>query len=360
MPTWSGTLTEIQTLLASGVPNALDVVRRKYLVGLHQHTGRNVILYASKFTQADPGTPPEAISINEEDLQGLMEVVHGLGSNRELDLVLHSPGGSLEAAEALVNYLRSKFTHIRVIVPHLAMSAATMIACAADGILMGKHSFLGPTDPQLVIVTPTGPRLVAMQAILEQFADAVRECQDPRKLAAWAPMLSLYGPDLLVRCRNGSAMSEKLVADWLARYMFKSRPKKTARAKGKAIAGWLSNHGHFKSHARHIPRDQLEEKGLLIEHLEADQKVQELVLSLYHATTITFSLSAVVKMMENHLGRAYMRTIQVAPPSPAAPSPAAPAQQLPPPPMQDEAPMQWPPGQVSPVPDGSSGASGAT
>src|SRR5208337_1766644 len=115
------------------------------------HTGRAVILYASKWTQ-EPNIPPQLLSIVDEDLQGLMEVIHDV-SETDLDLILHSPGGSLEAAEAFVLYLRSKFSHIRVIVPQLAMSAATMIACAGDAIVLGKHSFLGPIDPQLMLNT---------------------------------------------------------------------------------------------------------------------------------------------------------------------------------------------------------------
>ena len=51
--------------------------------------------------------------------------------NDKLDLIIHSPGGSVEAAEQIVNYLRAKYAHIRAIIPHSAMSAATMIACAA-------------------------------------------------------------------------------------------------------------------------------------------------------------------------------------------------------------------------------------
>ena len=83
---------------------------------------------------------------HDEDIHALMEVTAGLHSP-DVDLILHSPAGSPEAAEAIVSYLRSRFTHIRVVVPQLAMFAATMIACAADEIVMGKHSFLGPTDP---------------------------------------------------------------------------------------------------------------------------------------------------------------------------------------------------------------------
>src|SRR5215471_13862037 len=144
MPTWGEILHELQTGQALKAP-PFDAVRRKYLVSLHAHTRRNTILYATKWTQ--PGmSPPELTSIAEEDVQGLMEVIHGI-QGEELDLMLHSPGGSPEAAEAFVSYLRSKFSHIRIIVPHLAMSAATMIACSANSIVMGKHSFLGPIDP---------------------------------------------------------------------------------------------------------------------------------------------------------------------------------------------------------------------
>lgn len=141
MPTWGGILKELKDSQHGGKPASFDAIRRKYLVELSQYTGRAVILYSTKFATPGP-ISPELLSINDEDLQGLMEVTHGL-TNTNLDLILHSPGGSLEAAEALVSYLRSKFDHIRVVVPNLAMSAATMISCAADRIMMGKHSFLG-------------------------------------------------------------------------------------------------------------------------------------------------------------------------------------------------------------------------
>lgn len=187
------------------------------MVATHNYTKRNVILYATRFTQGDPEIPPQLLSIADEDIQGLMEVTHSL-TQPKLDLVLHSPGGSLTAAEAIVSYLRSKFDHIRVVVPHLAMSAATMIACAADVIVLGKHSFLGPLDPQVSIITKTGPRMVPVQAILEQFAQARRECSDPKKLPAWLPMLEQYGPDLLVQCEHASELSYELVADYLETY----------------------------------------------------------------------------------------------------------------------------------------------
>ena len=82
-----------------------------------------------------------------DDLQGFMAAQHEL-KGPDLDLIVHSPGGSSEAAEQIVRYLRSRYSYIRVIVPLQAMSAGTMIACAADEIVMGRESALGPVDPQ--------------------------------------------------------------------------------------------------------------------------------------------------------------------------------------------------------------------
>ena len=107
-----------------------------------------------------------------------MDVTGGL-HDKNLDLILHSPGGSPEAAEGIVSYLRSRFQNIRVIVPELAMSAATMISCAANEIVMGKHSFLGPIDPQLLVSTQLGQRYVPAQAVLDQFDKAQKECHVP-------------------------------------------------------------------------------------------------------------------------------------------------------------------------------------
>ncbi len=202
MPIWSGILAESH----SGQPQDFDGVRRKYLIELHRHIRRNIVLYASGWLQGE--APLGLVSIVDEDMQAFMEVSQGLESNH-LDLILHSPGGSPEAAEAIVSYLRSRFSHIWVIVPQLAMSAATMIACAADEIVRGKHSFLGPTDPQIVLQTMLGVGAVPAQAVLDQFDRAQRECADPAKLTAWLPMLSQYGPDLLVQCESALEMSRE-------------------------------------------------------------------------------------------------------------------------------------------------------
>lgn len=240
-----------------------------------------------------------------------MEVCHGLKSP-DLDLILHSPGGSPEAAEAIVSYLRSRFSNIRVIVPQLAMSAATMVACAANQIVLGKHSSLGPTDPQILVPTSLGVRAAPAQAILNQFDLAQKECADPTKLPAWLPMLSQYGPDLLVQCESALEMSRELVRKWLKSYMFSGKADREKRVE--SVSDWLADHMNFKSHARHIPREEIEKQQLSVIRLEEDQRFQDLVLSVFHATTHTVTGTPAVKIVENQNGRAFIKQQFVQPP----------------------------------------------
>ncbi|MDX2119835.1 MAG: serine protease [Gemmatimonadota bacterium] len=306
MPTWGELIPELQAATAQHGPLAFDITRRKYLTALSAHTGRNTILYATKWTQAG-GVDPGLVSISLADVQGLMEVVHGLDGRRGLDLVLHSPGGSPDAAEAVVHYLRSKFDDIRVIVPQAAMSAATMLACAANRIIMGKHSSLGPIDPQFLLPVPNGMTMAhPAQAILDQFDLAKEECKDPALLGAWIPILPQYGPSLLIQCYNALDLAEELVAEWLRTWMLAPLGAKTARRKAKAIATWLSDHTSFKSHGRPIHRDLAKAKGLVVDDLEHDQVLQDLVLTVFHATTHTFGATPAAKIVENHLGRAFV------------------------------------------------------
>lgn len=341
MPTWGEILQELQQLhkqIAQSVQpgqapravSAFDVVRRKYLAQVAQRTRRPVVLYAAKWTQPTPGgIAPELVSISPEDLQGFMEVLHGL-AGPAIDLIVHSPGGSAEATEAIVKYVRSRFSDVRVFVPHAAMSAATMLACSANVIVMGKHSFLGPIDPQFIVPTESGYAAVPAHAILEQFELAKQEClKQPALLPAWLPILRQYGPALIVQCKLARELSESFVAEWLSEYMFSGHAD--AKRRGLAIAKKLADHGNFKSHTRFIHRDRVKELGLLVEDLEVDQDLQDDVLSVFHAVTHTFNGTGSVKIIENHLGKAFLKIaqpqmvmMQPAGPFPAPQAPAAP------------------------------------
>lgn len=303
MPTWSQILKEIKICSANGNSSPQDIIRRKYLNALNKYTKRSTIIYATSFTQKNG--PPELTSVVEEDVQGFMEVLFAL-PKEPIDLILHSPGGSPEAAEGIVEYLHAQFPEIRIIVPQIAMSAATMIACSGKSILMGKHSNLGPVDPQIIVTTPNGATISPAQAIIDQFYLGLKEINEIDK-QGWSILLNQYGVSLITECQNYITMSEKLVEDWLSRFMFKDLTEDESKVKAKKIAEILANHDNFKSHGRHISRDKAIEIGLVIEKLEEDSKLQDLILSVFHATTFSFMHTKAHKIIENHNGKAFIK-----------------------------------------------------
>lgn len=294
-------LADIQNKILSYKTAGQDVLRREYLTELHEHTGRDTIVYASAYASGKGGVPPVTLSVSTEDIQGFMAAINGL-KGKELDLILHSPGGSLEAAEQIVNYLRSKYSHLRVIVPQNAMSAATMIACAADVIVMGKQSAIGPIDPQITFPTQHGPFTAPAQALLDDFEKAKEEViKTPQVAPLWVSKMKDYPPGIFNICQDTLTLAKEKVELWLQQNMFKG--DSNAGSKAHSIASWLGDAHHHKTHGHPISFDEATAKGLKIERLEEDQKFQDLVLSVFHAATVTFGVTNCVKIIENHNGK---------------------------------------------------------
>ena len=109
----------------------------------HIREGRDVLVYAADLNKSNA-----AISINYSDVLPFNDQLANLKSQK-LDLILETPGGSGEAADDMVRVLRDRYDDIAVIVPGWAKSAGTLMTMAADEILMGKASALGPIDAQL-------------------------------------------------------------------------------------------------------------------------------------------------------------------------------------------------------------------
>lgn len=301
MPTWGQLLGEIRTQIQSGDQQAFDTIRNKYLKELSDFTGRDTIVYATRWTSGD--APPNLVSITDEDIHAFMEAVSGLKSDN-LDLIIHSGGGSAEATDAIVSYLRQKFKHIRIIIPQAAMSAGTMLACSADRIVMGKQSSIGPIDPQFILQTAVGVQAIPAHAIIEQFKKAQEDCAtNPKNLNSWLPMLSQYGPALLVRCQDQIDFGKELVGNWLKEYMFKGEDSSIPDD----IAEYLSNHGNFKTHGKHIGIEKAKEIGLKIEQLEDNQDFQDKVLSAFHATMHAFGSTNTAKIIANQNGNCFLK-----------------------------------------------------
>lgn len=301
---------EIQQEILKHKGAAQDDVRREYLKKLAEHTGRDTVIYASAFSAPKaPQIPGTVFSITPDDVQGFMSALHGLKGD-SLDIILHSPGGSMEVADQIVQYLRAKYKHIRAIVPQNAMSAATMIACACDSIVMGKHSALGPIDPQVTFPTARGTFTAPAQAILDEFEQAKREIKaDQTTIPLWASKIQAYPHGFLQLCQTTLVLAKEKVAEWLSMYMFAK--DEHAIELSRMISDWLGNAKEHKTHGRPIGIAQAKGKGLKVESLEEDQDFQELVLSVFHASMVTFLVTDCVKMVENQNGRGVFSQVQV-------------------------------------------------
>jgi hypothetical protein len=278
---------------------------------------RNVVLYGSAFLQK-PQAPSQSLQITHEDLNGFMSVVFGMDFDRDLTLILHTPGGVTNAAETIVAYLRSKFRRVEVIVPAYAMSAGTMISLSAERVVMGRQSQLGPIDPQLQL--PAQGRFVSARAIVEQFDRAKADILGDLNMAhVWAPALGTLGPALLQEAQNALQYGEDMVARWLSDYMFKGRHNRLAR--GAQVAEYFNDATIHKSHGRRIDRAEAKKVGVVIEELEPVPDLQDAVLTSYHLVTLLFEKTLTTKVIWSHAARTWLKNWQ---PQPAAPATAAP------------------------------------
>lgn len=304
MPNWNEVLNEINERQIEinereRRDNALDSVRRKYLKQVSDITGRNTIAYYSGFLQKPR---IEQTSIDDDDKNGFMSVIHKLDCAKGLDLILHTPGGNLAAAESLVDYLQKMFgSDIRAIVPQIAMSAGTMMACSCKEIIMGKESNLGPIDPQF--------RGIPASGVVEEFQRAFQEIKlDATKIPIWQVIISKYDPTFIGECEKAISWSKEIVHTWLKNNMFANDP--FAEENASKVVDFLSDHENTKSHSRHITIDECKYIGLKVIDLEGylvDRDFQDAVLSMHHAYMHTFSNSTSIKIIENQNGIAMVR-----------------------------------------------------
>ncbi|WP_456431397.1 SDH family Clp fold serine proteinase [Thermosulfuriphilus sp.] len=88
--------------------------------------------------------------IDIDDSEAILRAIRLTPEEMPIDLILHTPGGLVLAAEQIARALKEHPGKVTVFIPHYAMSGGTLIALAADEIVMDKNAVLGPVDPQFV------------------------------------------------------------------------------------------------------------------------------------------------------------------------------------------------------------------
>ena len=288
MATWDEIFNDVQP------HTCIEKKISKALLDLSMYTKRNVIVYFSAWQQKQ-GVFGN-FSIDDNDRNGFMSVLSGLDKSRGLDLILHTPGGDLAATKSIVEYITQFFNNdIRVIVPHTAMSAGTMIACAAKEIYLGLHSNLGPIDPQI--------NGAPANEYLKLLRNAMTDYSKGENITYWREVLQKYPPTFFGLCQNAIDVSKKYVYSWLERNMLKdveaSRINETVE--------YLANYDFHLQHNTRLHINELKEKTCLkICAMEDNHKLQDLFLTIYHCFVIYASAFSCAKRITNHKGKTYL------------------------------------------------------
>lgn len=273
-----GNFIEIRQEIES---NQVTDVLNKYIKKLADFTKRNVIAYYSGWLYRDNCE----YQINDKDMCSFMTALHGVDFNKGLDLILHTPGGVIEATESIIKYLKSKFNdNIRVIVPHLAMSAGTMIALSSSKIIMGEHSSLGPVDPFI--------GSLSTHDILLEFNQALKYVNKfPSTAPLWQVQLNKLPPIVFSKSEKVIKMTEEIVRELLKENMLKNKNDSEIQQ----TLEYLTDPIHTKQHGRHIGIAKAREYGLTVERLEDYPEMQDIVCSIHHVMTYVFEHTLIYK-----------------------------------------------------------------
>jgi ClpP class serine protease len=128
---------------------ALAARRYRALRQLEQQRASRVVTLIHRQEQVSLLGIPLRQFIDIEDSEQVLRAVRLTPDTVPIDLIVHSPGGLVLAAEQIARALHRHPAKVTVIVPHYAMSGGTMLALAADEILMDENAVLGPVDPQI-------------------------------------------------------------------------------------------------------------------------------------------------------------------------------------------------------------------
>lgn len=204
-------------------------------------TNRSLVVYFSQLSQQISHTDPDDIA----------EIIQAIDS-KTCDLVIQTPGGSVDACEKIISVLQKKFDDYRVIVPSWAKSAGTVIALSSSEIIFGINSELGPIDPHFSVNNLMVPcQIIAADPALPQHY---------RTMA-----------DLAAR------RMRQMATDLLARGMMEGKQETEIEA----VINKISDTVGYMSHGAVIDYDEAKALGLSAQYLEPDSEIWRRIWLLY-------------------------------------------------------------------------------
>lgn len=252
-------------------------------------TGRRLIVYYSNVRHP-------AAAISQDDVAPFQDLLLDCSKGSDIDLLIQSTGGDPDVAEKLASMLRHRARAVRVIVVERAKSAATMIALAADEILMSTTSELGPIDPQIQLFDAQGqPQWLPAKSVLDGL-EAIKGSilEDGGMSPAYYPLLNNLNPALIDFCSKSIQRSREYAEKWLKRHMLSGDPERAEE-----IARKLSEVEEYRSHTVAIGAEDAAELGLKISFMEPDDPSWSQLWRLYLAYEVRTSPNGTPKTLES-------------------------------------------------------------
>lgn len=264
--------------------------RRQLIKGIQDETHRQLIVYIANFRH--PGG-----AIDQNDVLAFGDLLQDKADS-DLDLLLQSPGGNIDVAEKIIFMCRDSAKSFRVIVAESAKSAATLIALAADEIIMGHTSELGPIDPQIVITTASGETI---DRPARSFLDGLKAIQAEVDEAGgklspvYFPLLQQLDPALIDFCKKSIARSSRFAEKWLKKSQCKNDPKKARK-----IAKKLVDPKRYLSHGTVIDHTEASEAlELKVNYLPPNSSLWQAIWRLYCTYEVNMREEKLAKIFES-------------------------------------------------------------
>lgn len=247
--------------------NAARYSRQSLIKQIEQITATTLICYVSPNSE-----------IHRDDVIGMVDLLHNVMPGTPIDLLLHSPGGNIDAAEKLITLIRKRAgtAPVRVVIPDYAKSAATLIALGADTIVMSDSSELGVIDPQIDMPNPNGHlQSLSAQSYLDAFHLHAKSLKENPNDPVARLMLSKMEPATVRKLERVTKRSRSIAEALLATAMVKDE------AEAIRIANELSDTKKWHSHGQMISHEAAGKIGLTVNYLAPHDDLWQLYWRLF-------------------------------------------------------------------------------
>lgn len=225
-------------------------------------TGRRLLTYTAA---------PDAL-LDRPDVTYFADLIDDLHHDDDVDLMISTNGGDVDAALRIVHLLRKAVPDgsLRAIVPNTAKSAGTIIAIGMDRICMSDTSELGPVDPLLMLPGPGGSRIRRpAKAYVTAFDEAVERAADPDnpdRAAVWQRLLDNFDPAARIMCLEAIERTRDSAEQLLRDGMFRHGLPRQGTTSWTQVAANLVSSGRLRTHGAVINCDEAERIGLEIDY----------------------------------------------------------------------------------------------